>query len=113
MLPPVTAAGPVDETAVLPPVRPTGQARPHSAVRPTAPHSQEAPADRVPPGIFRDSGGDVTRELPVVDDDGRPRRPRPSWAEETPLDDLPSLADELLGPHRDDEDGEEGPRRRR
>jgi dTMP kinase len=30
------------------------------------------------------------------------RRPRPDWAEETPLDDLPTLADELLGPHDED-----------
>ncbi|MFD7716150.1 hypothetical protein, partial [Streptomyces sp. NPDC059814] len=34
---------------------------------------------------------------------GRPsRRPRPDWAEETPLDDLPTLADELLGDHDDE-----------
>jgi dTMP kinase len=37
----------------------------------------------VPPGLWRDD---------------RPRRSRPEWAEETPLDDVPSLADELLGP---------------
>ncbi|MFD7628737.1 dTMP kinase [Streptomyces sp. NPDC059851] len=91
----------------------------YSAVRPTARRPEEDPADRVPPGIFRDSGDEVTRELPVLDDEGRQGRPRPSWAEETPLDDLPTLADELLGPHRDDEDGEYGeygggsPRRRR
>ncbi|MFE0006044.1 hypothetical protein, partial [Streptomyces erythrochromogenes] len=61
-----------------------------------------------------DSSNDRTRELPVVDDDGRPSRPRPDWAEETPLDDLPTLADELLGRHRDDEDDEgEGRARRR
>jgi dTMP kinase len=43
------------------------------------------------------------------------RRPRPSWAEETPLDDLPSLADELLGPHEDDDpfDHPRDPRDRR
>ncbi|UUN28337.1 dTMP kinase [Streptomyces sp. FIT100] len=82
-----------DETAVLPPVQ------------------DDRPADRVPPGIFRDEeppaaapgGNDRTRELPQVDEEGRPRR-RSDWAEETPLDDLPTLADELLGPH-DDEDG--------
>ncbi|WP_016906412.1 dTMP kinase [Streptomyces xiaopingdaonensis] len=44
-----------------------------------------------------------TRELPQVDPEAqKPRRPRPEWAEETPLDDVPSLADELLGPHGDD-----------
>ncbi|MEU3217219.1 dTMP kinase [Streptomyces sp. NPDC006971] len=91
------------------------------------------PADRVPRGIFRDerpstgfvaeSENERTRELPQIDDphaggagsqqardhwDGqerRSRRPRPDWAEETPLDDLPTLADELLGgDHGDDED---------
>ncbi|MFG2338806.1 dTMP kinase [Streptomyces yangpuensis] len=131
VLPPVR---PADETAVLPPVRPDapqgsgtgsgagsgGPAR--SATRPTARRPEEDPADRVPSGIFRDSGNDRTRELPVLDDDGRPRRPRPDWAEETPLDDLPTLADELLGRHRDDEydgegdegdQGERGKRRRR
>ncbi|MGW4030977.1 dTMP kinase [Streptomyces sp. NPDC004838] len=53
---------------------------------------------------------DRTRELPQVDPStGRPRR-RSDWAEETPLDDLPTLADELLGPHDEDD---EGRRRRR
>ncbi|MGR4881308.1 dTMP kinase [Streptomyces sp. LARHCF249] len=111
VLPPVR---PADETAVLPPVRP-------QASRPTARRPEENPADRVPPGIFRDSGepgasgADRTRELPVLGEDGRPRRPRSDWAEETPLDDLPTLADELLGRRRDDDygDDERGPRRQR
>ncbi|WP_324787078.1 dTMP kinase [Streptomyces sp. H51] len=112
VLPPVPP-GAVDETAVLPPVRDGG------------------PADRVPPGFFRDepSAGvrpdgtdDRTRELPQVDERGTPRRrPRPDWAEETPLDDLPTLADELLGPrdddyaddHDDDHDDDPGHGRRR
>ncbi|MFJ9431094.1 dTMP kinase [Streptomyces sp. NPDC101490] len=87
----------VEDTAVLPPVRDT---------------RASDPADRVPPGIFRDEhevphgANDRTRELPQLDEHGRPRRP--DWAEETPLDDLPTLADELFGPH-----DEEGPRRRR
>ncbi|MCG3041851.1 dTMP kinase, partial [Streptomyces sp. S1A] len=55
-----------------------------------------------------------TRELPQVDEAGRPRR-RPEWAEETPMDDLPTLADELLGPHQefteDEEDGRHRGRR--
>ncbi|MCF3178978.1 dTMP kinase [Streptomyces polychromogenes] len=126
-----SGARPSDETAVLPAVRPDGPApaaqggRTRPAERPTAPHTQEAPADRVPPGIFRDSANDVTRELPVFDEDGRPRRSPSEWAEATPMDDLPTLADELLGPraddrdHRDergdrgDEDGRGGRRRRR
>ncbi|CAL9499576.1 Thymidylate kinase [Streptomyces sp. enrichment culture] len=106
---PSVAPGAADETAVLPQVR------------------EDAPADRVPPGYFRDEersvgrggsdgrggpgdGEDRTRELPQVDPDGVPqaprRRPRPDWAEETPLDDLPTLADELLGPRADDGDDE-------
>ncbi|MGD9484591.1 dTMP kinase [Streptomyces sp. TRM70308] len=45
---------------------------------------------------------DRTRELPQVDAEGRPARRRPAWAEETPMDDLPTLADELLGPYRNE-----------
>jgi|GEM_PF-22751 len=51
------------------------------------------PADRVPPWLFRPQDGTRETSSPAA------RRPRPEWAEETPLDDLPSLADELLGPH--------------
>ncbi|GGS85164.1 dTMP kinase [Streptomyces chromofuscus] len=109
-------SGAADETAVLPPVVPG--AADETAVLP--PVRGEDPADRVPPGFFRkepsgaatDGTEDRTRELPQLDTDGRPkRRPRPDWAEETPLDDLPSLADELLGPHEDDEYGDEQGRR--
>ncbi|MFI0989318.1 dTMP kinase [Streptomyces exfoliatus] len=112
-----------DETAVLPPVRDAETTSVLPLVRDTPPSD---PVDRVPPGIFRDArdtrdaqdarasrdaslgADDRTRELPQLDENGRPRR-RSDWAEETPLDDLPTLADELFGPH-DDED--EGPRRR-
>ncbi|MFB6872215.1 dTMP kinase [Streptomyces sp. NPDC056323] len=108
------AAGAADETTVLPPVRETN------------------PADRIPRGIFRDerpassapeSENERTRELPQVggwEDQQHPeqrersgRRPRPDWAEETPLDDLPTLADELLGDHRDQPDDEGSGRGRR
>ncbi|MGI5356558.1 dTMP kinase [Streptomyces sp. CA-252508] len=129
VLPPVrdtgaAAAVPADaeETAVLPPVRDTGAAAAapadaeETAVLPPVRDAGPA-ADRVPPGFFRDeepgrAGAERTRELPQVDDQGRPRR-RSDWAEETPLDDLPTLADELLGPHDDDEDRGRGggPRR--
>ncbi|MDX3616999.1 dTMP kinase [Streptomyces europaeiscabiei] len=96
---PQVPSGAADETAVLPPVR----------------------DDRVSPGYFRDErpGPDGaegrTRELPQVDEEGTPRRrPRSDWAEETPLDDLPTLADELLGPLGDDDtDDGRGWRRRR
>lgn len=76
----------------------------------------------MPKGYFRDEGpatppaeseNERTRELPQVEDPraagqadesrARRKRPRPDWAEETPLDDLPTLADELLGGHDDDE----------
>ncbi|MFJ6555236.1 dTMP kinase [Streptomyces luteogriseus] len=108
------ASGAADETAVLPPVRPEDAEE--TAVLP--PVRGDEPADRVPPGYFRkdapaprpDGTEDRTREMPQVDADGTPRRRRSDWAEETPLDDLPSLADELLGPH--DEEPDEGRGRR-
>ncbi|USQ82678.1 dTMP kinase [Streptomyces phaeoluteigriseus] len=109
---PPTPAGAADETAVLPPVRGASPEE-ETAVLPSV--SGKHPDDRVPPGYFRDERAaepdgteDRTRELPQVDESGAPRqRPRSDWAEETPLDDLPSLADELLGPHSDD-DRDEG-----
>ncbi|MFI5678489.1 dTMP kinase [Streptomyces cellulosae] len=119
VLPPVPP-GAADETAVLPPVPPPGAAD-ETAVLP--PVRDEAPSDRVPPGYFRDEqaqprpdgGEDRTRELPQVDEHGAPRRrARSDWAEETPLDDLPTLADELLGRHEDDgDDGDDRGRGRR
>ncbi|ORT59213.1 dTMP kinase [Streptomyces sp. CB03238] len=119
-----------DETTVLRPVRdtgPTGPAAPSDAEETAVlpPVRDGGPADRVPPGFFRDEvrdevrdeelgrpGAERTRELPQVDEQGRPRR-RSDWAEETPLDDLPTLADELLGPHDEDEDYGRGGGRRR
>ncbi len=110
VLPPVRDA---EETAVLPPVRDAEE----TAVLP--PVRGDGSADRVPPGYFRDEAAptarpdgteDRTRELPQIDAEGAPRRRRSDWAEETPLDDLPSLADELLGPH--DEEQDEGRGRR-
>ncbi|MFE9170881.1 dTMP kinase [Streptomyces kebangsaanensis] len=115
VLPPVPP-GAADETAVLPPVGSGGAAADETAVLP--PVRDEDPADRVPPGFFRDEpptaarfdeGEDRTRELPQVDAESvARRRPRPDWAEETPLDDLPTLADELLGPREDDERPDDG-----
>ncbi|MGW0861357.1 dTMP kinase [Streptomyces sp. NPDC002611] len=129
VLPPVSPrAG--DETEVLPAVRPGAEERPTWAEDETAvlppvrgdepPVRGDGPADRVPPGYFRDDSpasrpdgtDDRTRELPQVDAEGEPRRRRSDWAEETPLDDLPSLADELLGPHDDDPDEGRGRRGR-
>ncbi len=114
-----------DETTVLPqPPEPHGAAG-ETAVLPPVREDRGGewgsdPADRVPPGYFREEppapdGSDArTRELPQVDpEDGSRRRPRSDWAEETPLDDLPTLADELLGPREDDDwDGERGRRGR-
>ncbi|MEU9573303.1 dTMP kinase [Streptomyces massasporeus] len=113
VLPPVRP-GDAEETAVLPPVRSADTEE--TAVLP--PVRGDDPADRVPPGYFRkdapaprpDGTEDRTREMPQVDADGASRRRRSDWAEETPLDDLPSLADELLGPH--DEEPDEGRGRR-
>ncbi|MFF6948770.1 dTMP kinase [Streptomyces iakyrus] len=115
VLPPVRA-GDAEETAVLPPVRPEDAEE--TAVLP--PVRGDETADRVPPGYFRkdapdarpDGTEDRTREMPQVDADGTPRRRRSDWAEETPLDDLPSLADELLGPHDDEPDDRRGRRGR-
>ncbi|WP_086872543.1 dTMP kinase, partial [Streptomyces viridochromogenes] len=102
VLPPVPP-GAADETAVLPPVPPG--AADETAVLPPVP--ADGSDDRVPPGYFREE--ERTREMPQVDETGAPRRrTRSDWAEETPLDDLPSLADELLGPHEDVYDDEDG-----
>jgi dTMP kinase len=100
VLPAVRPVSPNEETAVLPPVRDTpGPDADETAVLPKA---DDGPTDRVPSDFFRpaEPGNERTRELPAAQPPSR--RPRPSWAEETPLDDLPSLADELLGPHDDD-----------
>ncbi|MEN3582548.1 dTMP kinase [Streptomyces sp. ZYX-F-203] len=124
VLPPVPADAGAEETAVLPPVRgddpadrvPPGYFRDAGSSVPGGGGRAEPDADSA--GRARPSGvgADPTRELPRIDESGatdseavegpvsRPRR-RPDWAEETPLDDLPSLADELLGPHQVDEDG--------
>ncbi|WP_206309392.1 dTMP kinase [Streptomyces sp. A0642] len=118
--------GSADETAVLPPVRDEGRDTGRNAGR------DADPMDRVPRGIFRDERqagsapegeNERTRELPQIPDphadrdqqeaSGRSRRPRPDWAEETPLDDLPTLADELLGDHDDEGPEPRGRGRRR
>ncbi|MES4902597.1 MULTISPECIES: dTMP kinase [unclassified Streptomyces] len=125
--PPAPLAGAADETAVLPPVRDDDRPADFRAAEPRSAEPRSGdPADRVPPWLFRpeepqggqggEQGNERTRELPQFGEGQPPRqaepepprrsrqRRRPEWAEETPLDDLPTLADELLGP-RDDEDG--------
>ncbi|MFE4517817.1 dTMP kinase [Kitasatospora sp. NPDC056783] len=120
------AGGAVDETAVLPTV--SGPAVDETAVLPRIPAEADRtevlprveadrPAGRTEGRPARSTGRaepvDGTRELPVVGTEpaaerkpGAERksqpgveRPRPEWAEETPLDDLPSLTDTLLGSH--------------
>ncbi|MGW7200828.1 hypothetical protein [Streptomyces chryseus] len=120
VLRPVRDAAPAEETTVLPQVRDTAPAD-ETAVLPSV---RDEPSDRVPPGFFRDErsaaadaegdgGNERTRELPWLDPEAahpatgqtaRAARRRSDWAEETPLDDLPSLADELLGGRDTDED---------
>ncbi|MGP3999647.1 dTMP kinase [Streptomyces sp. 8N706] len=118
VLPKPPVSGPADETAVLPPVPPREEAEPPRTDRPAD------PADRVPPWLFRpegegtasapEPGSERTREMPQVGPAAgtgpsqRGRR-RSDWAEETPLDDLPTLADELLGPRDDEDEGRRGP----
>ena len=114
-------AGATDETRPLPQAAPPAQQP-----------SSDDPADRVPPWLWRadtqpqpaDSPVERTRELPQItdpdpepqpepkpqaqpQDQAQPRRRRPAWAEETPLDDLPTLADELLGPRSDQGNGDD------
>ncbi|POX41954.1 dTMP kinase [Streptomyces sp. Ru73] len=133
VLPPVRPAEEdraADETAVLPPVRPEGPEdrvpswmfRPEdgdtrrpaaeSSVERTAELPQIDPATGLP--VHGRPAGQSPYESyapqqphPQYEQQPRPAgRRRPEWAEETPLDDLPTLADELLGP-RDTEEEEE------
>ncbi|MFD8756400.1 dTMP kinase [Kitasatospora sp. NPDC059577] len=117
------AAGAVDATAKLPVV--PGSAVDETAVLPKV--SAEADRTEVLPRVGPGRPVESTRELPVVGGEraadprgqapARPQsppqpqpqpesqpqsaaeRPRPEWAEETPMDDLPSLTDTLLGSH--------------
>ncbi len=95
-----------DATTVLPRV-PESQDAGETAVLPQVdPRERYADADSASgsgSASGSDDAEDRTRELPQVDEG---ERPRPSWAEDTPMDDVPTLADELLGPHdpQDDED---------
>ncbi|MFE7596906.1 dTMP kinase [Streptomyces sp. NPDC057494] len=107
---PKASERPEAETAVLPQIRDPREADETAVLPPVRDSRPSDPVDRVPQGIFRDErtdphgANDRTRELPQLDENGRPRR-RSDWAEETPLDDLPTLADELFGPHDDEDEG--------
>jgi len=96
------------DTAQLPQPDPGASAAGHGGA---AEHDAErthvlpqVPGQEQPPGDEEDR----TRELPQFDPEStvRTARPRPDWAEETPLDDVPSLADELLGSGYEQEPGE-------
>ncbi|MDI3406739.1 dTMP kinase [Streptomyces cavernicola] len=127
---PPAGQGAADETAVLPPVRDARPAQdptdrvPHGIFRdeqpgsaPGAPSGSEGTSGGAHTSSYAGSDNERTAELPQVDPDALPprraSRPRPDWAEETPLDDLPTLADELLGPREDDGEGRGGKRRGR
>ncbi|MGX1755917.1 dTMP kinase [Streptomyces lydicus] len=127
------AASDAEETAVLPPVRGEGargedgrgdapadrvppwmfrKETPHTTKGGNGGHGAHGGSGAASghPATPAESHVERTRELPQIDPaTGRPAeppqrsRPRPEWAEETPLDDLPTLADELLGPRGDDE----------
>ncbi|GAA2063138.1 hypothetical protein GCM10009801_06790 [Streptomyces albiaxialis] len=109
-LPQVAPGGTPDaeETALLP------QAQMPSDAEETAllPQAQVQPEPQAEPQPYEPTDAEETAMLPHFQepdeayDEGRERDrthelPRPEWAEETPLDDVPSLADELLGPHGD------------
>ncbi|MFD9813928.1 dTMP kinase [Streptomyces sp. NPDC059080] len=122
--------GAADETAVLPRATYDPDSEQTSVLPAVRPEERDAaPEDRVPSWLFRDeerggahgtpraypapaeSGAERTRELPQLDPEtGRPAEPpqrarrRPEWAEETPLDDLPTLSDELFGRPEDGND---------
>ncbi|GAB2773081.1 hypothetical protein GCM10027091_05350 [Streptomyces daliensis] len=104
-----------ERTALLPQAGHAGQ--PGQPGRPAAEDDETALLPQVNPGGPDDGpeGEDRTREMPQIDPEtGRPTRPRPDWAEETPLDDVPTLADELLGGREyGDYDEDNGKKRRR
>ncbi|GAA3161412.1 hypothetical protein GCM10017688_04160 [Streptomyces ramulosus] len=128
--------GAADETAVLPRATFDPDSEETSVLPAVRPEERgAAPEDRVPSWLFRDeerggahttarehpapaeSGAERTRELPQLDPEtGRPVEPpqrtrrRPEWAEETPLDDLPTLSDELFGRRSEDGDDRRGRR---
>ncbi|MFI9269615.1 dTMP kinase [Kitasatospora sp. NPDC052896] len=110
-----------EETAVLP------RAADETAVLPrTAPDAPVRPVDdRVPPGLWRpepaaDGGSEQTQELASGPAGPPSSARRPSWAEATPMDDLPTLTDSLLGSReewarweQEGHDPDEGGRRKR
>ena len=103
------AASSVEETTVMPVVDPQAEQLLPRAWREAAPRSGESVQDKVPDWLFRPEPGRAGSEAPTAQipavgpatgaDTGASgaRGGRYDWAEETPLDDLPSLTDQLLG----------------
>ncbi|OEU95520.1 hypothetical protein AN216_23575 [Streptomyces oceani] len=79
-----SATGAEDETTVMPAVRP------ESSAEEEVERTRELPQQEPPASGAVDSTSGSSDSGPV-------QRARPAWAEETPLDDAPTLADELLG----------------
>jgi dTMP kinase len=106
-------ASSAEETAVLPVVDPQAGRPLPRAWREAAPRSAESVQDKVPEWLFRPEPGLAGSEAPTTQipavapttepdvadesDAARARGGRYDWAEETPLDDLPTLTDQLLG----------------
>jgi dTMP kinase len=127
--PAVDEASQAEQTAVLPVVDPRAQQPLPRAWREAAPRSAESVQDKVPHWLFRPEPGQAgseapTARMPAVEpraDAGSTagsgaRTGRYDWAEETPLDDLPSLTDQLLGSkeewaqwHAEHPDQDQGP----
>ncbi|TDU05637.1 thymidylate kinase [Streptomyces sp. 846.5] len=107
--PPEAQPAQEEQTAVLPQVDDPERTRQlPKAWRVAKPRSDESVQDKVPDWLFRPEDGgsqpppappvERTRQMPVVDPNAPAPQPgRYDWAEDTPLDDLPSLTDELLG----------------
>ncbi|MER7580731.1 dTMP kinase [Kitasatospora sp. NPDC097691] len=87
VLPRVEPGRPVDSTRELPVVggEPAAQ-RPQAGAQPQRPQAQQPQAQ-------------PSQAQPKPEPQSAAERSRPEWAEETPMDDLPSLTDTLLGSH--------------
>jgi dTMP kinase len=107
----------MDETTVMPVVPPVDQSPLPRSWREAAPRSAESVQDKVPDWLFRPEPGRAGSEAPTAQMPLPPAATsaatpattpaesaetpaaggRYDWAEETPLDDLPTLTDQLLG----------------
>ncbi|MDB1086537.1 dTMP kinase [Streptomyces sp. ACA25] len=105
--PPPASADPAPDTVRIPKVqddRPKVSPNDETAVLPRA-QVAPGPDDDETTVLPQVGGAGVSETAPlpqVSEEEVRRPRSRPEWAEETPLDDLPTLADELLGPRETD-----------